>query len=181
MAIVDVLHPWWQPFSSDFCPNAPESCGFAVSLLVYEPQRSAHVGRDVRMVEFGLQLLYVGGFHCLQLFLGNGVLYGDGHEAMVVVVPGPPSDCQLCVHNFVLLDLLVLAIAAGLPVLQVVLAAADVPEFGELPVQGETHIHNAVRIVVCKSVCFGRNAQSVEQLTCCLHLGDSGGCAGERS
>ena len=110
-----------------------------------------------------VQLLYVGGFHCLQLFLGNGVLYGNGHEAMVVVVLGPPSDCQLCVHN--------LAIAAGLPVLQVVLAAANVPEFGELPVQGETHIHNAVSIVVCKSVCFGRNAQSVEQLTCCLHLG----------
>ena len=30
---------------------------------------------------------------------------------------------------------------------------------------------NAVSIVVCKSVCFGRNAQSLEQLTCCLHLG----------
>ena len=125
----------------------------------------------MRMVEFGLQLLYVGGFHCLQLFLGNGVLYGNGHEAMVVVVLGPPSDCQLCGHNLVLLDLLVFAIAAGLPALQVVLAAANVPEFGELPVQGETHIHNAVSIVVCNSVCFGRNAQSVEQLTRCLHLG----------
>ena len=90
---------------------------------------------------------------------------------MIVVVFGPPSDCQLCVHNLVLLDLLVFAIAAGLPVLQVVLAAANVPEFGELPVQGETHAHNAASIVVCKSVCFGRNAQSLEQLTCCLHLG----------
>ena len=54
---------------------------------------------------------------------------------------------------------------------QVVLAAANVPEFGELPVQCETHIHNAVSIAVCKSVCFGRNAQSLKQLTCCLHLG----------
>ena len=123
------------------------------------------------MVELGLQLLYVGGFHCLQLFLSNGVSYGDGHEPMIVVVSDPPSDCQQCVHNFVLLDLLVFAIAAGLPVLQVMLAAANVPEFGELPVQGETHIYNAVSIVVCKSVSFGRNAQSVEQLTCCLHLG----------
>ena len=71
----------------------------------------------MRMVEFGLQLLYVCGFHCLQLFWGNGVLYGNGHKAMIVVVFGPPSDCQLCVHNLVLLDLLVFAIAAGLPVL----------------------------------------------------------------
>ena len=90
---------------------------------------------------------------------------------MVVVVFGPPSDCQLCVHNLALLDLLVFAIAAGLPVLQVALAAANVPEFGELSVQGETHVHNAASIVVRKSVCFGRNAQSLEQLTCCLHLG----------
>ena len=125
----------------------------------------------MRMVELGLQLLYVCGFHCLQLFRGNGVLDGDGHKAMIVVVFGPPSDCQLCVHNLVLLCLLVFAIAAGFPVLQVALAAANVSEFGELPVQGETHVHNAVRIVVCKSVCFGRHAQSLEQLTCCLHLG----------
>ena len=62
-------------------------------------------------------------------------------------------------------------IATGLPVLQVMLTAANVPEFGELPVQGETHVYNAVSIVVCKGVCFGRNAQFVEQLTCCLHLG----------
>ena len=59
---------------------------------------------------------------------------------MIVVVFDPPSDCQLCVHNFVLLDLLVLAIATGLPVLQVVLTAPNVPEFGELSVQGETHV-----------------------------------------
>ena len=65
----------------------------------------------MRMVELGLQLLYVCGFHCLQLFWGNGVLYGNGHKAMIVVVFGPPSDCQLCVHNLVLLYLLVFAIA----------------------------------------------------------------------
>ena len=64
-----------------------------------------------------------------------------------------------------------LAVATGFPVLQVVMAAADVLEFGELPVQGETHVYNAVSIVVCKRVCFGRNAQSVEQLACCFHLG----------
>ena len=126
------------------------------------------------MVEFRLQLLYVGGFHCLQLFLGNGVLYGNGHEAMVVVVLGPPSDCPLCVHNLALLDLLVFAIAAGLPVLQVVLAAANVPEFGELPVQGETHIHNAVSIAVCKSVC-GATYMLPASGRC------RGGCVGERS
>ena len=86
------------------------------------------------MIELGLQLLYVGCFHCLQLFLCNGMLYGDGHEPVIVVVFDPASDCQLWVHNFVLLDLLMLAIATGLPVLQVVLAAPNVPEFGELPV-----------------------------------------------
>ena len=90
---------------------------------------------------------------------------------MIVVVFDPPSDCQLCVRNFVLSDLLVLAIATGLPVLQVVLTAPNVPEFGELPVQGDTHVYNAASIVVCKGVSFGRNAQSVEQLTRCLHLG----------
>ena len=74
-------------------------------------------------------------------------------------------------HNFVLLNLLMLAVATGFPVLQVVMAAADVLEFGELPVQGETHVYNAVSIVVRKCVCFGRNAQSVEQLACCFHLG----------
>ena len=87
---------------------------------------------------------------------------------------GTTQICQwrwCCARNLALLDLLVFAIAAGLPVLQVVLAAANVPEFGELPVQGETHIHNAVSIVARRSVCFGRNAQSVEQLMCCLHLG----------
>ena len=123
------------------------------------------------MIELGLQLLNVGCFHRLQLFLCNGMLYGDGHKPVIVVVFDPPSDCQLCVRNFVLLDLLVFSIATGLPVLQVVLTASTVPEFGELPVQGETHVNNAVSIVVCKGVCFGRNAQSVEQLTCCLHLG----------
>ena len=129
------------------------------------------VGCNARMVELGLQLLYVGCFHCLQLFLRNGMLYGDGHKAMIVVVVDPPSDCQLCVHNFVLLYLLVFATATGLPVLQVVLTAPNVPEFGELPVQGETHVYNAVSIVGRKGVCFGRNALSVEQLTRCLHLG----------
>ena len=123
------------------------------------------------MIELGLQLLCVGCFHCLQFFLCNGMLYGDGHEPVIVVVFDPPSDCQLCVHYFVLLNLLMLAIATGLPVLQVVMAAPNVPEFGELPVQGETHVYNAVSIVVCKRVCFGRNAQSVEQLACCFHLG----------
>ena len=51
------------------------------------------------------------------------------------------------------------------------MAAADILEFGELPVQGETHVYNAVSIVARKRVCFGRNAQSVEQLACCFHLG----------
>ena len=100
------------------------------------------------MIELGLQLLYVSCFHCFQLLLCYGVLNGDGDEAVVVVVLGPPSNCQLRVHDFVLLYLLVLAIAAGFPVPQVVLAAANVLEFGELSVQCETQIHNAVRIVV---------------------------------
>ena len=86
------------------------------------------------MIELGLQPLNVGRFHRLQLFLRNGMLYGDGHKLVIVVVFDPPSDCQLCVHNFVLLDLLVLSIATGLPVLQVVLAASTVPESGEPPV-----------------------------------------------
>ena len=86
------------------------------------------------MVEFGLQLLYVCGFHCLQLFCSNGALDGDGHKAVIVVAFGPPSDCQLCVRNLVLLYLLVFAIPAGFPVLQVMLAAANVSEFGELSV-----------------------------------------------
>ena len=59
------------------------------------------------MIELGLQLLNVGCFHRLQLFLCNGMLYGDGHKLVIVVVFDPPSDCQLCVRNFVLLDLLV--------------------------------------------------------------------------
>ena len=103
--------------------------------------------------------------------MSNGVLNGDGYKLMVVVVFNPPSDCQLCVHNFVLLDLLVLSVATGLSVLQDVLAASNVPESGELSVQCETYVNNAVSIVMCKGVCFRRNAQSVEQLTRCLHLG----------
>ena len=102
--------------------------------------------------------------------MSNGVLNGDGYKLMVVVVFNPPSDCQLCVHNFVLLDLLVLSVATGLSVLQVVLAASNVPESGELSVQCETYVDN-VSIVMRKGVCFRRNAQPVEQLACCLHLG----------
>ena len=134
MTLVYVLHPRWQPLAPDFGPNASESSCFAAPLFVNEAQRFAHVGRDMRMVELGLQLLYVCGFHCLQLFRGNGVLDGDGHKAVVVVVFGPPSDCQLCMHNLVFLYLLVFAIAAGFPALQVMLAAANLSEFGELSV-----------------------------------------------
>ena len=123
------------------------------------------------MIELGLQLLNVCCFHRFQLFLRDGVLYSDGYKLMVVVVFDPPSDCQLCVRNFVLLNLLVLSIATGFPVLQVVLAASNVPESGEPSVQCETYVDNAVSVVMCKGVCFGRNAQSVEQLTRCLHLG----------
>ena len=123
------------------------------------------------MIELGLQPLNVCCFYRLQLFLCNRMLYGDGYKLVIVVVFDPSSDCQLCVRNFVRLDLLVFPIATGLPVLQVVLAASDVPESGELSVQCETYVDNAVSIVMCKGVCFGRNAQSVEQLTRCLHLG----------
>ena len=112
------------------------------------------------MIELGLQLLNVGCFRRLQLFLCNGMLYGDGHKLVIVVVFDPPSDCQLCLRNFVLLGLLVFSIATGLPVLQIVLAASNVPEFGELPVQGKMQVENASSIVVCKGVCLGRNARS---------------------
>ena len=87
--------------------------------------------------------------------MSNGVLNGDGYKLMVVVVFNPPSDCQLCVHNFVLLDLLVLSVATGLSVLQVVLAASNVPESGELSVQCETYVDNAVSIVMCKVYALG--------------------------
>ena len=171
MTAVNVLHLGWEHFASDFCPDAPEARCFVLALSVYETQRSAHVGCNVRVVELGLHLLYVGCLHCFQLLLCNGVLNGDGNKTVVIVVLDPPSDCQLCVRNFVLLYLLVFAVTAGFPVLQIVLAAADILELGELPVQCETHVHNAVRIVVCKRVCLGRNTQSVEQIADCSHLG----------
>ena len=52
------------------------------------------------------------------------------------------------------------------------MAAANVLEFGKLSVQCETDVHNAVRVVMFKSVCFGRNTntQPVEQSACCSHL-----------
>ena len=98
------------------------------------------------------------------------MLDGDRNEAVVIVVLGPPSNCQLCVRNFVLLYLLVFAVAAGFPVPQIVLAASNVLKFGELSVQCKQQIHDAVRIVMRKCVCW-RNAQSVEQVADCSHLG----------
>ena len=171
MAAVTVLHLGGKHFAPDFCPYAPKSRCFALALSVHEAQGSAHVGGNVRVIELGLQLLYISSFHRFQLLLCNGVLDGDGNEAVVIVVLGPPSDCQLCVHNFVLLYLLALAVAAGFPVPQIVLAAPNVLKFGELSVQCKPQIHDAVRIVMCKSVCFWRNAQSVEQVADCSHLG----------
>ena len=130
MAAVDVLHLGGKHFAPDFCAYAPKSRCFALALSVQKAQGSAHAGGNVRVIELGLQLLYVSSFRRFQVLLCYGVLDGDGKEAMVIVVLGPPSDCQLCVHNFVLLYLLVFAVAAGFPAPQIVLAASNVLKFG---------------------------------------------------
>ena len=70
----------------------------------------------MRVIQLRLQLLNVGCLHCFQLFLCNGMLNGDRDKAVVIVVLEPPSDSQFRVRNFVFLDLLAFAVAAGFPV-----------------------------------------------------------------
>ena len=129
LRLCNAAKPLWKVLASNLAPYGGKAFfGDGLFLLVKMAELVFEVAVDVCVIEPWLQLLNVGGFDCLKLWCGDAVLYREWNILAVIVVFFPPSQCELCVNDGFVAELLEFAVAVGLACGEGAVAAAHIAE-----------------------------------------------------